>query len=295
MAYTIEQKLKGRTYLYEVTSYWDKDKKQARQKRKYLGPKDRVYNKGTDKYKDPPKLINKTSNFVSKSYGDTFLIRTIQNELGLTRRLKDHFGDDYKDILPISHYLLQESSPSYLYPFWQEDHFNDNQLSKLNSASISALYERIGRNERKRLEFLRSWSNHINPTSGIYYDITSVSSYSKNIEYLEWGYNRDKENLPQINIGLTHCMKSSLPITYTVHPGSIVDVTTLKNTIKMFELFNMKELFFVLDRGFCSKSNMNEMLSKKMGFIQPLSFSLKMTDELIMKHQNEIKKGKKYV
>ena len=27
-----------------------------RQKRKYLGPKDRVYKKGTDKHKDPPKV-----------------------------------------------------------------------------------------------------------------------------------------------------------------------------------------------------------------------------------------------
>ena len=41
MAYTIEQKIKGRIYLYKVESYWDKDKKQSRQKRTYIGPKNK--------------------------------------------------------------------------------------------------------------------------------------------------------------------------------------------------------------------------------------------------------------
>ena len=45
----------------------------------------------------------------------------------------------------------------------------------------------------ERIEFLKSWGKHINPTSGIYYDITSISSYSTNNEDVEWGYNRDNE------------------------------------------------------------------------------------------------------
>jgi hypothetical protein len=40
MSYTIEQKIGNHTYLYEVESYWDPEKKQPRQRRKYLGKKD---------------------------------------------------------------------------------------------------------------------------------------------------------------------------------------------------------------------------------------------------------------
>ena len=36
MAYTIEQTINGRKYLYRVEAYWDKEKKQSRQKRTYL-------------------------------------------------------------------------------------------------------------------------------------------------------------------------------------------------------------------------------------------------------------------
>ena len=42
MSFIVSQKIKGRIYLYQVESYWDKDKKKSRQRRTYIGPKDRV-------------------------------------------------------------------------------------------------------------------------------------------------------------------------------------------------------------------------------------------------------------
>ena len=42
MSYIIEQKVKQKTYVYQVDSYWDKDKKQPRQRRTYLGRKDEI-------------------------------------------------------------------------------------------------------------------------------------------------------------------------------------------------------------------------------------------------------------
>lgn len=288
MPFTIEQKIKGRIYLYEVEKYWDKEKKQSRQKRKYLGPKERLYKSK----KDNP-LINKDkisinpSNFVSKSHGDIYLTRSIQKELGLVKILKTHFKENYKEILTLSAFAFQESFPSYLYPFWHEDHML-NDVKKMNSQTLSSLYEQIGRHELERLEFLKSWGKHIDPTSGIYYDITSISSYSTNNEDVEWGYNRDKEYLPQLNIGFTYCRKTSLPLSYNVHSGSIVDVSTLKNTIKRFNIFDLKNLFFILDRGFCSVSNIKEMYKNNMSFIQPLPFSLKKAKKLMQKHKSNI-------
>jgi hypothetical protein len=40
MSYIVEQRIGNHTYLYEVESYWDREKKQPRQRRKYLGKKD---------------------------------------------------------------------------------------------------------------------------------------------------------------------------------------------------------------------------------------------------------------
>lgn len=42
MSYRINQKIGNNVYVYEVESYWDPEKKQPRQKRKYIGKKDPV-------------------------------------------------------------------------------------------------------------------------------------------------------------------------------------------------------------------------------------------------------------
>ena len=155
MSYVVEQKIKGRIYLYEVESFWDKDKKQARQRRKYLGPKEKVYKKSTPAEKDSNLQANSSSpsSFISKSYGDVFLINYLQEQLKLTDILKNEFGEDYKEILALSAFMLQESSPSYMFPYWHEEHcFED--VKKLNSQNISNIYEYIGRHERERFNFL---------------------------------------------------------------------------------------------------------------------------------------------
>ncbi len=67
MSYIAKQKIKGNIYLYRVDSYCDKEKKQSRQKRTYIGPE--------NKKKCPKKLNN--IEIVYKKYGNMFLLNTI--------------------------------------------------------------------------------------------------------------------------------------------------------------------------------------------------------------------------
>ncbi len=63
MSYIVEQKINGRIYLYEAESYWDKNKKQSRQKRTYIGPKNRV---------NRSKLKPKTNILINKKYSERY-------------------------------------------------------------------------------------------------------------------------------------------------------------------------------------------------------------------------------
>ena len=72
MAYIVEQKIKGRIYLYKVESYWDKDKKQSRQKRTYLGPKEKS---------TKSRIKQKKTYLVSKNYGNIHLLKYISDKL----------------------------------------------------------------------------------------------------------------------------------------------------------------------------------------------------------------------
>ena len=56
-------------------------------------------------------------------------------------------------------------------------------------------------------------------------DITSVSSYREFIDYIRWGYNRDGEDLPHVNLLMMTSEESHLPIYYRILSGSIKDVS----------------------------------------------------------------------
>ncbi len=280
MAYTVEQKIKGKIYLYKVESYWDKDKKQPRQKRTYIGPKWK---------QNKAKIKQKGSDLVTKNYGNILLLKYLSDKLGLTEILRNIFPDNYLEIFGLAYYEIMEASALYLFPYWLDEQYLP-KVKKLYSSGISNLCEDIGRSQRQRVEFIHKWVEHLKPIKAIYYDITSISSYSTNIDFIEWGYNRDNENLPQLNMGVIFCQNNALPIFYNLYPGSIVDVTTLKNCIKYLKIFNLKDILFVLDRGFFSTANVLGLNNSesKIKFIQPLPFSLKKVKALIKRNKRQL-------
>jgi len=151
------------------------------------------------------------------------------------------------------------------------------------SSDVSSLHLTLGSDEQTKMEFTKRWIEKVNPQHGIYYDITSFSSYSTQNEFVEWGYNRDGENLPQINLGMVCCQKTGLPFFYNVYPGSIVDVTTIINFINYLKIYKLKDLFLIMDKGFFSVSNLSGLIEsdRMLSLIIPLPFSLKLSKELI--------------
>ena len=281
MSYIVEQKINGRIYLYNVESYWDKEKKQSRQKRSYIGPKNRV---------NKSKLKQRPTSLINKNYGNIFLLKFVSDKLGLTEILKSVYPDNYFEMLALCYYEIMEAAPLYLFPNWFDEQHLIN-VKRLHSSGISKLCDGLGRSQSQRLDFICKWIEHMKPINAVYYDITSISSYSNNIDFIEWGYNRDQENLPQLNLGITFCQNNSLPIYYNVYPGSIVDVTTLKNCITYLKIYKLKNILFVLDRGFFSKSNVLEMNNSesRVQFVQPLPFTLKRAKKLLNSHKKQLK------
>jgi len=281
MSYIIEQKIKGNIYLYQVESYWDKDKKQARQRRVYLGPKDKKTNLSIRK--------NKNIKIASKCYGNIFFLEYLSQRLGLTQVLKSCFPEHYNQILGLIFYELSEASPFYFFEYWQQEMHLPN-IKTLDSEDCSLLCELIGKNETDRLDFIKQWIANVKQIDAVYYDITSISSYSTNIEYIEWGYNRDKENLPQLNMGVLCNQKDGIPLYYNIFPGSIVDVSTLQNNITFLHAVGLSNILMIMDRGFFSTANVLKMnkIDKNIQFIQPLPLSLKKVKELIQKNKKTV-------
>ena len=77
-------------------------------------------------------------------------------------------------------------------------------------------------------------------------DITSVSSYSELNEFVSYGYNRDREKLPQVNLLMVSGHTSHLPLFFRTMPGSIHDVSTMDESLKRLDLVDARRLHMVM-------------------------------------------------
>jgi transposase len=280
MAYRFEQTIHGHVYIYEIESFWDAEKKQPRQRRKYLGKKDPQ----TGEIRSPFRGLTPRA---ARDFGHLYCVSHIAERVGLQKLLRKVWPETAEALLILAIYQVLEAKPLYLARAWAEGADVDPSLD-LSSQRISRLMEELGREEDRRQQFFQSWMKRQRDLRGIFFDITSLSSYSKLIEELEWGYNRDRDNLPQVNLGIIVGQSSELPLAYRVYPGSIADVSTLKNILRLMTEWEVKKVTVVLDRGFYSAANLREMAQDHLHFIIPLSFTTKIASSLLAGHLRDL-------
>lgn len=218
-------------------------------------------------------------------YGIYYAFSEICEQLGVTKILKRLFPECYREILTISQYMLTEGNTMY----YLEDYTEENETSLrglMDDKKCSKIFASI-RPEDVML-FFREWIKQKKSDEYIAYDVTSISSYSQNIAECEWGYNRDKEKLPQINLGMYYGETSRLPLYYRIYPGSISDKAHLKYMVSDSDLIDAKRLRYVMDRGFYSADNLNYLIEKGHRFIIALPQSLSYVKDLISKRGKEI-------
>ena len=169
MSYTIEQKIGNHTYLYEVESYWDPEKKQPRQRRKYLGKKDpESGHLVRPRTRGAPRLC--------KDYGQVYLLETIAEQLGLTAILKRISPKDYHTLLALAFFEISEAAPLYLFASWRECTAL-KETPVLGSKELTAFTQRLGGMEQERQAFASAWIHQCGEVEAIVFDITSLSCY----------------------------------------------------------------------------------------------------------------------
>ena len=303
MSSIVEVRVKDYTYLYESTSYRDECGK-PRNRRTLVGKVDketglRVYK--TD-YLDqlrrsgmdvPSSLkqnysLGEIMNSVVRSYGAFHLFHSIAESTGLLGVLKKVLPSSYTEIFTLAAYLVTSGEPA----MYCEDWIHETEClpcGGMSSQSISRLLQGIGENERNN--FFREWGKLRREREYLALDITSISSWSALIDEVEWGYNRDKENLPQINLCLLMGQESKLPVFQTIYSGSIRDVKTFQNTMELAEaiLGEINDVLYVMDKGFFSTKNVNSMiLGKNGGFIIGVPFTTKFAVEHVENEKSDI-------
>lgn len=290
----------GITYAYESVSYWDKEKKQSRAKRKLIGRVDPATGnitptrkKKNNKSETPKKPGPVSATGVERSfYGATYLLDSIGEKLGITDDLKRCFPDRYQQILSIAYYLiLEDRSPLFRFPKWAALHkhpYGENIPSQRSSELFASI------SEDERYQFFCLQGKRRTEKEYWAYDTTSISSYSKGLKQVRYGRNKEGDYLPQINLALLFGEESNLPFYYRKLPGNIADVKTIKNLIADMDFLEYKKIKLVMDRGFYSEDNINALFHNHLKFLMATKLSLKYVKNELDKVRDDLRTWTNY-
>ena len=257
-------------YVYKVLETFRNDKGQPTNTRRLIGRLDSEGNRlvPNDSYYElygpytvtefAPELESVTS------IGTPFLVAHILSRLGVVRILEEALGKRTRAIITAAAYMVCEGNVFEYVSDWCERSIIGG--SSLSPQKASSLFASLTHDER--MAFFKGWVSANAKQGYISYDVTSFSSYAEGIRDLEWGYNRDNDRLPQMNLGCYLAQESRLPMFYVTYPGSIVDKSHLPYMMAYNnELGIGGNIVFVMDRGFSSTSNVNFMHSENIRYV----------------------------
>ena len=256
----------GVTYVYESIAYWDKEKQQARNKRVCVGkldpvtaeliPSKRLPTEATESVATPTHVF-------SEIIGASLILNYLDAELGVSKLLKSYFPQHYAHMPTMAYYLVANGVALSRCKVWCKGH-QPGLAEELSSQRISEILSDISFSSKQM--FCKSWIAQVLEDDYLCYDITSISSYAQGNEYIKYGYNRDNEPLPQLNLAMIFGQKNTLPLYYHHLPGNISDVSTLKNLLKHFQALGFRSLHYIMDKGFYSQQNINALLTSRYKF-----------------------------
>jgi len=272
-------------YVYKVLETFRNDKGQPTNTRKLIGrldsegkrlvPNDSYYELyGFD---TSTEFVPEFENVIS--IGAPFVVAHILLRLGATLILEKVLSiQRTRAVVTAATYMVCEGNVFEHVSDWCErTMIGAPSLSPQRASSLFASLT-----HKERMAFFREWVV-VNTKQGyVSYDVTSFSSYAEGIHDLEWGYNRDDDRLPQVNLGCYLAQESRLPMFYVTYPGSIVDKSHLPYMMAYNnELGIGGNIVFVMDRGFCSTLNVNYMHSEGLRYVMGVDTRHKATQAAI--------------
>lgn len=220
-----------------------------------------------------------------RQYGNYYLFYRIVSDNGLWEIIKEVFEMDCEKILTIAMYMLSEQDAMY----YLDDYCDNNYV--INNTYVTGndatnVFKRIDLNKRQR--FFNEWVKRRKDNECIAYDVTSIPSYAKAISEVDYGYNRDKENLPQINLGMFYGEESCTPLFYDVYNGAITDKVHFEAMMKYAKSYNINNVSLIMDRGFYKQENLEYLYKQQIPFIMGISNSIAQVSQIIEEEREKI-------
>lgn len=260
------RKLGDKFYQYEVSSYYDKEKKKGRKKTgKFLGTlseaggfKEAKLMKVSRTYKG---LIVK--NITTKEYGLSAFIQSYCKDI--LDPLKAYFPQQWEWMLVALYSRLLHTSPIKNMGYYYTKSYLSEQLNiTVNAKAISQLIRELGADRKPLADYMKRMAGD---EKFVLIDATSIVSYSDNLTRACTGLSKNKTYEPIFNLLYFYSPHSYLPAYYRLFNGNIKDVKMLATTIKESKF---KDAIIIGDKGFFSEDNLIYLESETLQYIVPL-------------------------
>lgn len=251
---------KGKYYLYERKTVYDKEKKQPRKiTGVYLG---RITKEG---------FIPKKNAIVSSTpkpdleYGASKCLYDLSFDI--REKLEVMFPEYWKDI-----YVLAVLRTIEMNPFKRmKESYVRSFLSVIypgldfSGKSLSGFLKKLGDRRPAMVEFMKFF---VSDTEHIIFDGTRITTCSENMFNSKRGYNNEGNYDPQINLMYAFSSKPELsPVYYRTFSGNICDVRAFKSAVDESEI---KDMIVIADKGFGSDANFELLEEHGLRYIVPL-------------------------
>jgi transposase len=293
MAIVDHRNANGTVYVYEQRSVWDKEKKCSCNKQVCIGKRDVetgeiIYNERYSTREATKAAATGEISVKSVVIGQSLVLDKAAKRCGITKTLRAVFEKTAVErLISLAYAVVADSGKMYHAASWMESHACPCLSNPLDAGTVTRFLESITKSDVET--FLRAWIETKADRKGLYcFDITSISSYAKGLSGVEWGYNRDKEKLPQINLALLTGITSGLPVLYEDLPGSLPDVCAVHKLTARLEKYGLGRIVLLLDRGFLSEANITELMESNTKFMMPLRSDLTLSGNLIDSYREDI-------
>jgi transposase len=230
-----------------------------------------------------------------KTFGLTFILNRVVRDLKLDEIMSPIF-ESTQELLALAYYVLARGNVVAYAQDWIEGSAWTHSTPCLYSSKISRLFENIS--YEQRLDFFESWTKQHTQREYWYYDVTSISSYSRQIDFVEWGYNRDGESLPQLNVGLCYGAMTRLPLFYQAYNGSITDKTYFTFLLQDFPFLDSDfPIYLITDQGFITRDNLQAtgQESERFRLLSSLPLHLKDAQRILSNYGPSVKQDAHYL
>lgn len=256
----------GGWYVQQATSVWDREEKKTKKITTHLGSI-------TEGGKFIPKTPRGKIPFTEREIFEYANGRLAYHLLKDAHQMLDRYTPYADELIAMAVIRAIDPQPLRLHPSrWQKLYLSQELPVTVTPKHLSKVLKETGQGKGWWYDF---FTELIDTSDFLLYDLTSVFSRSQNIKRAEKGYNPDKIFMDQVGVILAFSTATGLPAGVEVFWGSMKDITTFKDFLDILE---PREVGFIVDRGLVSEELVKDFQGEGINYVFPLRKDSKLID-----------------